>query len=214
MMNKCIVLAFVCLASCSLAVSASARDGFYIEGNVGPSILEDSDISGGGLSGEAEFDTGYVIGGAVGYRLADGFRVEGSVSYRESDVDAVTSGGVELNGAGDANLTAIMANAYYDFDLGIPVKPYLGVGIGVGIIEVNSDDSANVLKVDDDSAEFAWNIMLGAGYAVTEDVDLSFGYRYLGTTDPEFDATLLGVNGTLDAEITVHEVLFGLRYNF
>ncbi len=145
--------------------------------------------------------------------MADGFRVEGSVSYRESDVDEVTSGGVALIGAGDANLTAIMANVYYDFDLGIPVKPYLGVGIGVGIIEVNSDDSA-VLKVDDDSAEFAWNIMLGAGYALNEHVDFSFGYRYLGTTDPEFDATLFGVPGTLDAEITVHEVLFGLRYNF
>ncbi len=214
MMNRCIVLAFVCLASFFLAVSASARNGIYVEGNVGPSILEDSDISGGGISGEAEFDTGFVIGGAVGYRFADGFRVEGGVSYRESNVDKGTYSGGELNGTGDANLTAIMANVYYDFDAGFTFKPYLGVGIGIGIFEVNCDAPGNVLNVDDDSAELAWNVMLGVGYALTEDVELYYGYRYLGTTDPEFDATLLGMSGTLEAEVTIHEVLWGLRYNF
>jgi len=196
-----------------LSADAIASDGAYVELNLGPSIAEDSDISGGGLSGEVDFDTGFAVGGAVGYRLSNGLRAEGNVSYRETDVDEVTGGGIALDGAGDVSLVTVMANIYYDFDLGSPVKPFIGGGIGVGIIDIDSDDSMNVLVVNDDSVEFAWNIMVGAGYGLTESIDLSFGYRYLGTTDPEFDATLFGISGTLDAEITVHEILFGLRYN-
>ena len=57
---------------------------------------------------------------------------------------------------------------------------------------------------------------MGASYAVTDNIDLSLGYRYLGTNDAEPDASLplIPASGTVDAEIAVHEILFGLRYNF
>ena len=185
------------------AAPASAQDGLYIEFTPGASFLADSDLSGGGglsgLSAEAEFDSAFVIGGAVGSRFLDSFRGEVNLSYREADIENVTSGGVTLQ------VLALMGNVYYDFDLELPVTPYLGAGIGVGFIEVD--------PVNDEATEFAWNIMFGASYGVTDTIGLSLGYRYLGTTDAELDATG-PASGTVDAEIAVHEILFGFRYNF
>ena len=180
------------------AAPASAQDGLYIEFTPGASILADSDLSGGGGL-EAEFDTAFVIGGAVGSRFLDSFRGEVNLSYREADDDQITSEGVTLQ------VFALMGNVYYDFDLELPVTPYLGAGIGVGFIEVG--------PVNDEATEFAWNIMFGASYDVTDTVGLSLGYRYLGTTDAELDATG-PASGTVHAEIAVHEILFGFRYNF
>ena len=85
----------------------------------------------------------------------------------------------------------------------------------VGFIEVDPGN-ASVFIVNDEATEFAWTIMFGVFYGVTDTIDLSLGYRYLGTTDPELDATLpfVPASGTVDAEIAAHEILFGFRYNF
>ena len=213
-MHRTLVTVFAFSFTLAHAIDVTADDALYVEIQPGVSILADSDISGLGLSGEAEFDTGFVIGGALGYRIFDNLRAEANLSYRQADVDKVTSGAVVLEGAGDASVLALMANVYIDFDFGYAVKPYIGGGIGVGFIDVDKG-SSNILIVDDEATEFAWNIMAGASYRVLENIDLSLGYRYLGTTDPDLDATLVGFGtGKLNAEITVHEVLFGLRYNF
>ena len=214
-MTRNLLFAIAFLGASIGAVESQADEGVYIEFSPGLSILADSDISGGGLSGKAKFDPGFVIGGAIGLGFDNGFRVEGNVSYREADVDKLTSGAISLPGAGDVSMTAIMANVYYDFDLGTPFTPYLGAGLGVGIADVDSDGAENALIVNDNSAEFAWNIMLGGTLSATDNVDLSLGYRYLGITDPKLDATIVGVgSGTIEAEIEVHEIVLGIRYNF
>ena len=57
--------------------------------------------------------------------------------------------------------------------------------------------------------------MAGIGYALSENFDLSAGYRYLGTTDAKFDAVFEDTDaGTFDVEIDFHEFLLGLRYTF
>jgi opacity protein-like surface antigen len=72
-----------------------------------------------------------------------------------------------------------------------------------------------VLVVDDTSVEFAWNVMGGISYFLTEDWVLTGGYRYFSTTDAELDATLVGLgSGSLKAEVGIHELLFGVRYEF
>jgi len=107
-----------------------------------------------------------------------------------------------------------MINVIYDVDLDLPVTPYEGVGIGLGLIDVDSDNGA-VLTINDDSLEFAWNVLLGVAYQLNEAVNLTAGYRYLGITDPDFDASAGGASGTLDAEdVQAHEFVFGLRYGF
>ncbi len=57
--------------------------------------------------------------------------------------------------------------------------------------------------------------MAGLGYELSENFNVSAGYRYLGTTDAKFDAIFEGADaGTFDVEIDFHEFLLALRYTF
>ena len=76
-----------------------------------------------------------------------------------------------------------MANAFVDLALAARVIPYLGVGLGVGVVSVSSDDDATVLAVVDTSVEFAWSIMVGATPRITERFSLNLGFRDLATTN-------------------------------
>ena len=100
----------------------------YVEVSPGLSMISDSDTSGGFFaSPDIEYDRGFAIGGALGYQIQDQVRAEASLSYRTADVDQV--GGISAGASGDVNVTSLMANVYYDFDLGLPVTPYLGAGL-------------------------------------------------------------------------------------
>jgi OOP family OmpA-OmpF porin len=203
----------ILLASLCFTFPAAAAN-LYVELNTGPSFVADSDLDGG--SGvEAEFDPGFNVGAAFGVRFLEHFRTEINTSYRQAEVDNVSGPGFSLDGAGDAGVFAAMANAYFDLDLGGPVKPYIGAGVGVGVVIVDSDSSANILIIDDTTTEFAWNVMGGLSFEITENVILSGGYRYFATTDATLDATVVGFgSGTLDAEIAAHEVVVGVRFEF
>jgi opacity protein-like surface antigen len=196
------------------ATAAQAANGLYIEGNIGGSFPQEVDISGEGLTGEADLKNVLVYGGAVGYRLNE-LRVEANVSYRNPDIDSVTISGTTLDGAGDVGALTGMINAYYDANLGLPVRPFVGAGIGIARVNIDSDPSA-VLRVDDDDTAFAWNLMAGVSYDVTNQVTVSAGYRYLHIGDLEFNASISGLgSGTLEAKgFASHEVLVGVRYNF
>ncbi len=212
-MNIQLVITALLLAAVSAGTAAA--DGFYVELDVGASFIADADLSGSGLNGTAHLDPGFNVGGAAGYRFLDRFRAEVSLDYRRAEVDKVKGGGVTLAGAGDAGVFSAMANGYFDIDLGWAVQPYVGAGIGIGVVDIDSDSSANILIVDDTSTEFAWNVMAGLSYPITEKVILSGGYRYFSTTDATLRATLVGVgSANLKAEIGVHEMVFGVRYEF
>jgi OOP family OmpA-OmpF porin len=203
-------IAFVALPGVS---SADPEKPFYVEFRAGVSVIPDIDISGGGGSGEAEFDTGFAVGGAIGwyaFPTIPSLRTEIDLSYREADVDKIGP----LDGAGEVSVFSAMVNVIYDIDLDFPVTPYIGVGIGLGLADADSDNGA-FLNIDDDSLEFAWNVLLGAAYQLNDSVSLTAGYKYLGITDPEFDTTAAGASFTLDAEdVQSHEFLLGLRYGF
>ena len=205
-------------ASAENSSGASAENAFtgrlYVQLDAGLAIVGDSDVSGFGVSGDVEFDPGFAVGGAVGYRIQEWMRAELNLNYREADVDKLTALGYVLEGAGDAGAFAALANLYIDFTPRSPVTPYVGVGIGVALIDVDSNGSANALTINDDSTEFAWNVMAGAAWSVTDNVDLTLGYRFFSTTDAKLDATVAGVSGPVDADLKVHEVMFGARYNF
>jgi OOP family OmpA-OmpF porin len=203
-------IAFVALPGVS---SADPGKPFYAEFRAGVSVIPDIDVSGGGASADAEFDPGFAVGGAIGWYAfpsIPSLRAEIDLSYRQADVDQIGP----LDGAGDVSVFSAMANVIYDIDLDLPVTPYIGVGIGLGVADADSDNGA-FIDIDDDSLEFAWNVLLGAAFQLNDSISLTAGYKYLGITDPEFDATLFGASGTLDAEdVQSHEFLMGLRYGF
>jgi opacity protein-like surface antigen len=202
------------------AEERSDRHGPYIGLEAGLSFLSDSKFSGTLDGFEVSFDTGFSIGAALGYKFTKHFRLEADLGYRQSDVDKITGFAVPLGGSGDMSTLTVLGNAYYDFDLGIPIVPYIGVGIGLGVVDVNTSDSANRVSVNDSATTFAWNLMAGISYGLFDNVDLDLGYRYLGAIDPELDATFapVGIFGertdTVNVDVDIHEIFLGMRYTF
>jgi opacity protein-like surface antigen len=112
-----------------------------------------------------------------------------------------------------------MPNGYVDYDFGIKVVPYLGAGIGYGRIDMQAQNAASLLKINDQASAFAWNLMAGLTLPYSETVDLTGGYRYIATDDFNYQARVVnnGVNlGKLriQSEYDAHEVTVGIRVKF
>jgi opacity protein-like surface antigen len=195
-------------------IAAHANDGLYLELQGGGTFWQDADISVTSLGvGEAEFETGWNAGLAIGFRIFELLRFEAHGSYRQADLDRIDVGPFSVSGEGFTGAAAILGNVYLDIPLPLPIKPYVGGGAGAAIFWADVD--GNSVDVDDDDTEFAWNVMGGVFVPILRHLELDVRYRYLTSDDPEVDADLLGLGeGTAKAEFEVHEVVGALRVVF
>lgn len=94
------------------AQDVGSNSGLYVNVNGGANLLTDSDpLKKWGFNG----------GAAVGYHFSNNIRLEIGGNYWRHG----------LQGGGDAlNMSTLMGNAYYDFDFGNSLVPYLGAGLG------------------------------------------------------------------------------------
>jgi opacity protein-like surface antigen len=208
-----LLAAAACLYGAAPA-AAQSNTGFYLEGNLGYAFPDSVDASASGIDGEVELKDAFVFGGALGYRFP-WVRLELNGSYRKFDTDKIKTQGQSVSGNGDATAAVGLFNVYLDPDLGVPVHPYLGGGIGGAYVKLDTGDDAP-LRVDDEAGVFAWNLAAGLSFDVTQHVTLSAGYRYLRLEGTDFSASVAGVNtdGVDVDDVTSHEILIGLRYTF
>ena len=201
-MKKLLLLSAVAL----VATSANALDVKpYVEGKISENFMkakyEEPDFN-------KKFDDS-VIGGSVelGVKIENQFRTGLEGYYNDKMEHKINYAGfgfpVELESKG------LFLNGYYDFKLpnNDKVKPYVGAGIGYSWMK-------ETLKLADygfpnesiKDKDWGWNVGLGVGYALTEKVDLTLGYRYEN----------LGKIKDYDSEnkLTNHKVSFGVRYTF
>jgi opacity protein-like surface antigen len=150
------------------------------EGNGGGDYYRRDDI-------ELENDWMAAIG--AGHAFANGFRAEGEIAYRTNDADDY----------GDTTITAqsVMVNAFYDFNRGGRVQPYVGAGAGYAWVEPDG--------AEDDSA-FAYQGLIGLAIALSERWSVDAGYRYFWVNDLDFQY--------VDADYEHQAVTLGLRYQF
>ena len=148
---------------------------------------------------QTDADTGFVLGGAIGTSLdkwQKGLRVELETSYRRNDVPGGWrvieggEGGGTSSGAIDANLStfAVMANLWYEHDMGWKVRPYIGGGVGWARAKLDgavltSSGSSTFTSFDIENNGFAWQLGAGFNYEAAPGVDLGLGYRYFNGPD-------------------------------
>ena len=124
----------------------------------------------------AYFNTGFVVGGALGYDFI-GLRVEAEGVYRENTGTLAVGG---FSAGSNFNEVAIMGNAYYDFLAGSAIVPYIGAGAGVAFL------NAGALGATRQSTQFAYQGILGVGWNIDPMFRLNLEGRYYGTTAPNF----------------------------
>lgn len=115
-----------------------------------------------------------------------------------------------------------MFNVYKDLGRWGAFTPYLGAGLGLAyhvLDDVSFTNNANLtnhIHGDRDLA-FAWQLMAGVGYQVSDRAILDFGYRYvdLGKATSERHDSAFAVNPRVYVnDLTAHEFKVGLRYHF
>jgi OmpA-OmpF porin, OOP family len=203
-------------ALAALAGASQAQaDGMYVSVFGGANFQPDQSqrvfqTSGVFIDFTADADTGFVLGGAVGAGLdnwVQGLRAEVEVSYRRQDV-----GGPMFSqwfththtGTIDANQStfAVMANIWYDIDMGWKIKPYVGGGAGwarsnLQLAVINENGTGTYTSSESDNSGFAWQLGLGFNYEVGPGVDVGLGYRYFD--GPENSTTVRGNHGSANA---------------
>lgn len=199
------ILAASVIMLSSAAAYAEGLSGLYLKAYGGASMLRDTDTT-GDVVGSAAFGTGPVTGGALGYDFADNsFRAEVEWAWRSSEVETFAGGA-----SGDFASTTALINGYFDIASFQSITPYIGVGVGY-VTEIDWDIEGGTAPGEySDRGGFAWQIMAGINYDVSEAIGFSTELRY-------FDAgsrTITGSAGSIDADYSALEGTLGVYLRF
>lgn len=208
------------IMTCGLVSNASAEiwelDGFYLKGFAGPNWVQakkDHDT-------KCNFNTGYAVGGSIGYRFCNGLSLEGEINYRRNTVHSITNHGetiefskkkqlenhISFHAKGHYSELGLMANAIYGIDASCinptwcDVTPYLGGGIGYGhemsrLSLSLSDPEGNSIRLKgrNNKGGFAWQLIAGVGYSYSPSFDTAIEYRYYRGQDKKLQNHTLGL---------------------
>ena len=212
---------FAATAIATVFSGAAQADGFYLSTFTGLAIQNDQDNTANGQALNVSLDNGFVIGGAIGYKLpVSNFRVELELAYRENDITA----GQLLSDptaafSGDNSSLGAFANVLYDFDSLPLVTPYIGAGIGVGGVE---SDVVRTAAVNDlrfggpTRTEFLYQGIAGVTIPINDTFDLFAEGRYYVAPGVDFDLidTALNTTTTFNSSYEVIQLQAGLRFKF
>jgi outer membrane autotransporter protein len=114
----------------------------------------------------------------------------------------------------------LFLNAYYDIATGTKFTPYVGVGLGAAFIKAKGNFFSGVYNYPIDSrtaTNFAWNIGLGLGYQITNNIALDASYRYvdLGKANTKWTEYSPGnFERTQSSDMVQHQIGLGVRVGF
>ncbi len=191
---------------------AAPKQGWYLGMGAGAGFLENSDVKSGGVTNKLEFDPGYVFSGSVGYAFDNNLRPEFEINYRRNNVSKAT-GATSGADTGSEDAIGFMGNLFYDFDTRTMLTPYIGAGLGGAL--VGADNAGSVFSGDNIDRQpfmFAYQVIGGLAYELSENLDATIDYRYFRTLEPDFK-TRSGANVD-DALYANHTAMVGLRFTF
>lgn len=190
-MFKTSLLAGAAAVAFAGAALASTPSGTYVGLAAGANWLEDYDFL-----QSYEADTGYYVGGVVGYKFDSGLRTEFEVSFRENSYDYIR--GIEV----DHRALSGMVNVLYDFSVGEGLSLALGGGAGASRISWVS----SLPSVDGRDVVFAYQGIAEFEAMVDDNVGVVVGYNY-------FVADNWDAAGGKD-DYVAHTVKLGVKYHF
>jgi len=127
------------------------------------------------------FDTGFEVGIAAGTSLVPGLRGELEFSVIAQDPSTHTEDANDAPQPTDGHLTQylLLANLWKDIPMGA-LTPYVGAGLGIGIVDASFDD-LSTQEIDDTRAALAAQFGMGVRFAASDRIMIDASYRYKGT---------------------------------
>lgn len=124
-------------------------------------------------------------------------------------------------------LNTLMVNAYYDFKNESSFTPYLSAGLGYAHVNQKTTlsdsyiDASNPAYNDSESnsrshtsSNFAWSLGAGVKYAMNDDFDIDFSYRYLDAGKASISYNDEGYNIESKVKVKTNDLMLGITYKF
>ncbi len=112
--------------------------------------------------------------------------------------------------------TTGLFNGYLDLGTWYHISPYIGAGVGASYTRVSDYASAVAPPFSGDvnkaQWKFSWAGMAGIAYAISHDLMIDVGYRYLNIGDVSTGSDAFGA--MTFKNVAAHEARVGVRWSF
>jgi opacity protein-like surface antigen len=160
-------------------------------------------------------DNGWIVGGAVGVKFANGIRAEVEVTHSDAPANTVEIGNLfSVPATGGIETNSLMFNAVKEFGKG-RFHPYLGAGIGLSSVDVDMIAGPGI-RYDGEEVVFAYHFLAGVGFDLTDRIQTFLEYR-IGDHGNPSDIARNGAFGSDFGSMDVdwqQSVILGVRFSF
>lgn len=232
-------IAIFLFAACLLvpSLARAAEYGVYVTPKIGGAIQNYDGLMDIGIAGLPNMDLGSIdaskgsFGGgiALGYDFNTRFAVPVRAELEYTAWTSVDDSkhfeyeGGALSAKGEVGIQSLFANVYYDIHNKTQFTPYVGAGLGMGLVKtkgkigLESDGGSDSIDFGSKTkANLAWNVGLGCSYAFTDTISADLGYRYAS-----FGSGKTGSIGNEDGSVhleskhnEMHQLMLGARLTF
>lgn len=211
----------LCCLGWADVVRADLLDHWYADLGVGWSYADTLELANDAVM---DLDRGTdQLSGALGRRFGDDWRVELEYAAFENDPELLYSSSAAIEVDPDerdsVGTSSLMLNLVRDLRVGTAWRPYLGMGAGVGRLDVHFSEleinGPNLQRprrdiIDDDDTGFAFQFIAGVTVPLTRRLELAADFRYWHMPDVD----LQEVSGApVDTDHSLRSVWLHLRYN-
>lgn len=166
------------LERCNQNSSIFEGNNFYAKILSGPNFLQNTSIDGN----KATYQTGYVIGGSLGYVWNYGLCLEAEYAYRRNSIKQIDFYVEGFSQKGHYQASSYMTNLLWDLPLSFRrgaffnVKPYVGGGVGYDFQQMHALNPR--IDFNQKWNHLSWQLMAGLSYEISFNTKLSLEYRF------------------------------------
>lgn len=188
---------------------------WYVSLFGGASFAQDVKADFDGDEYSLDLKTGFVVGGVVGRRINDAFRVDGEISYARYKADSYTmsSRAGSFPASGHFSATYLLANVWADIAHFGQASVYGGGGLGAAYVTGDTHFNGHPYGFGKGEWGFAGQLGAGVTYATAQNIDLDFGYRFKAVSSIDFDDNAAGAPYT-GGNLYTHNLQLGVTAKF
>lgn len=183
-MKKIFLVVISMFVTASAFANLFSCHNIYIDGFGGLNFLQSQKENGM----KVKLNTGYAVGGALGYRFSRFFRIEGEAAYRLNTFDEVVVQNMHFSASGDFKKVTAMANGIVELPFfGNWFTPYCGIGFGKGWDKQNftldpittSEGTFVFEEIVSRDRGFVYQGIVGVTHCVGPNLQAGLEYRFL-----------------------------------
>ena len=216
MKRICLILITLCLPLVLCGPVKAQHSGPYVGAFFGGDVLMPAKSTDNLGNFSLKFDPGMLGSAVAGWDFATGNpvgegRIELEFTRRKNPLNQVKFDEGSFKGSGKVTADSLLLNFFGVLHDKTPWSPYAGVGIGVARMEASDLKVTGYPLASGSSVVFAYQLGTGVDFELTDYLNLDLGYRFFGSTRPEFTE----VNGRkFKMDYYSHNVILGLRLGF